>query len=141
MRGIIAVVREDADTSERHRLDKWLWCARFYRSRSAAGEAVAGGRVHLNGERVKPAHVVQAGDRIELSIGGGTTELDVLALPVKRGPATLAVACYAETPVSQQRRERLREQQRLAYLATPRPDSRPDKRDRRKLQKLQRGQS
>jgi ribosome-associated heat shock protein Hsp15 len=140
MRGIITFVRQETDASERHRLDKWLWCARFYKSRSAASEAVAGGRVHLNGERIKPAHGVRIGDRIELSIGGGRTELDVLALPVKRGPATLAVAFYAETPVSQQRRERLREQQRLAHLATPRPDSRPDKRDRRKLQKLQRGQ-
>jgi ribosome-associated heat shock protein Hsp15 len=84
---------------------------------------------------------VRIGDCIELSIGGGTMQLDVLALPARRGPATIAATCYAETLVSQQRRERLREQQRLARLATPRPDSRPDKRDRRKLQKLQRAQN
>jgi ribosome-associated heat shock protein Hsp15 len=134
-------VRHETEASERHRLDKWLWCTRFYKSRSAASEAVAGGRVHLNGERIKPGHGVRIGDRIELSIGGGMTELDVLTLPAKRGPATFAAACYTETPESQQRREQLREQQRLAHLVTPRPDTRPDKRDRRKLQKLQRDHS
>jgi ribosome-associated heat shock protein Hsp15 len=141
MRAIITAVRKEKDASERHRLDKWLWCTRFYKSRSLAGEAVAGGRVHLNGERIKPAHNVHIGDRLEISVHGGTTELQVLVLPDRRGAAGAAAACYAETALSRQRRERLREQQRLAHLATPRPDSRPDKRDRRKLQKLQRGQN
>lgn len=128
------------EKEERHRLDKWLWCTRFFKTRSLAAQAVSGGRVHLNGERVKAAHVVRVGDRVSLNLEGLNAEFDVLGLPARRGPAPEARTHYAETPESATRRERLREQHCLAQLSRPRPDTRPDKRERRKLVKFQRGE-
>jgi ribosome-associated heat shock protein Hsp15 len=125
---------------DRHRIDKWLWCARFFKTRSLAAQAVSGGKVHVNGERVKPAHNVRVGDRLSIVINGADAELDVIGLPERRGPAPEARTHYAETPESVSRREKLREQHRLAELTRPRPEGRPDKRDRRKLVRIQRGQ-
>jgi len=125
---------------ERHRIDKWLWCARFFKTRSLAAQAVSGGKVHVNGERVKPAHSVRIGDRISLNLQGIVAEFDVLGLPERRGPATEAQSHYAETPESAERRARVKDQQRLANLSRPRPDTRPDKRDRRRIVKFQRGE-
>src|SRR5689334_25079335 len=99
-----------SDKPDRHRLDKWLWCARFFKTRSMASQAVGGGRVHLNGERVKAAHVVRIGDRVSLNLEGLVAEFDVLGLPARRGPAPEARTNYAETPASAARREKLREQ-------------------------------
>ena len=129
---------EDSDSS---RLDKWLWFARFYKTRSLATAAISGGKVHLNAERVKPARAVRPGDRITLSIEGIVAEFEVLAIPQRRGPATEARAHYLETPASAARRVQLRDQQRLAQLTRPRPESRPDKRDRRRLMRLHRDQT
>ncbi|HEX4241604.1 MAG TPA: S4 domain-containing protein [Steroidobacteraceae bacterium] len=125
-------------TSDDHRIDKWLWESRFYKTRSLASAAIQGGKVHLNGERVKPAHRIRVGDRISLNIAGVVAEFDVLGLPLRRGPAAEAQRHFAETPASAARREVLREQHRLADASRPRPDSRPDKRDRRRLMRLQR---
>ena len=124
-----------------HRLDKWLWHARFYKTRSIATQAINGGKVHLNGERVKPAHRVRIGDRVSLALQGLVAEFEVLGLPERRGPASEAKTHYRESPASAERRLKLREQQRLADLSRPRPDARPDKRDRRRLMRLQREQS
>lgn len=126
--------------SDRHRLDKWLWCARFFKTRSLATQAVTGGKVHVNGERVKPSHNVRVGDRLSLTLQGAEAEFDVTGLPARRGPASEAQLHYAETPASAERRANLREQHRLADLSRPRPDSRPDKRGRRRLLRIQRGQ-
>ena len=126
--------------SDNQRLDKWLWQARFYKTRSLATAAINGGKVHLNAERVKPAHRVRIGDSLSLSLQGIVAEFAVLALPLRRGPAAEAQACFAETPASAERRAKLREQQRLAEASRPRPDARPDKRDRRRLMRLQRDQ-
>lgn len=123
-----------------HRLDKWLWHARFYKTRSLAAAAINGGKVHLNTERSKPAHTVRIGDRLSLSLQGIVAEFEVLGLPRRRGPAAEAQAQYLETPASAERRAKLREQQRLAQASRPRPDARPDKRDRRRLLRLQRDQ-
>jgi ribosome-associated heat shock protein Hsp15 len=125
---------------DNQRLDKWLWQARFYKTRSLATAAINGGKVHLNAERVKPAHRVRIGDSLSLSLQGIVAEFAVLALPLRRGPAAEAQACFAETPASAERRAKLREQQRLAEVSRPRPDARPDKRDRRRLMRLQRDQ-
>jgi ribosome-associated heat shock protein Hsp15 len=132
---------DDPGPGGAHRLDKWLWHTRFYKTRSLAMTAIAGGKVHLNGERVKPAHRVRIGDSISVSLQGIVAEFDVLGLPERRGPANEAQAQYRETPQSAERRERLREQHRLADQSRPRPAERPDKRDRRKLLKLHRDQS
>jgi ribosome-associated heat shock protein Hsp15 len=129
-----------AEESDSSRLDKWLWFARFYKTRSLATAAISGGKVHLNAERVKPAHVVRPGDRITLSLEGIVAEFEVLAIPQRRGPAAVARSQYLETPASAARRAQLRDQQRLAQLTRPRPDSRPDKRDRRRLMRLHRDQ-
>lgn len=128
------------ENADRHRLDKWLWCARFFKTRSQATQAVSGGKVHVNGERVKPAHAVRVGDRISLSIQGAVAELNVVGLLARRGPAPEAQTHYAETAASVERRARLREQHKLADMSRPRPDTRPDKRDRRRLVKFQRGE-
>jgi ribosome-associated heat shock protein Hsp15 len=124
-----------------HRLDKWLWHCRFYKTRSLATAAIAGGKVHLNAVRVKPAHRVRVGDRLSLSLQGIVAEFEVLGLPPRRGPAPEAQANYLETPESAQRRQLLQSQQRLAQISRPRPEARPDKRERRRLMRLQRGQS
>jgi ribosome-associated heat shock protein Hsp15 len=129
------------DSGSVDRLDKWLWHARFYKTRSLATAAIAGGKVHLNGERVKPAHRVRAGDHVSVSLQGIVAEFAILGVPPRRGPASEAAAHYAETPASAERRVRLREQQRLAGQSRPRPEGRPDKRDRRRLMRLQRGQN
>jgi ribosome-associated heat shock protein Hsp15 len=129
------------EKSDAQRLDKWLWHARFYKTRSLATAAIVGGKVHLNAERVKPAHRVRIGDRLSLSLQGIVAEFEVLGLPLRRGPAAEAQAYYRETPASALRRSNLREQHRLAQLSRPRPEARPDKRDRRRLLRLQRDQT
>jgi ribosome-associated heat shock protein Hsp15 len=129
------------DDSDGHRLDKWLWYCRFYKTRKLATAGIAGGKVHLNAERVKPAHRVRIGDRLALSLQGVIAEFEVLGLPQRRGPAAEAQSHYRETEASTVRRTQLREQQRLAQLSRPRPEVRPDKRDRRRLMRLQRDQT
>jgi len=129
------------EKTDHHRLDKWLWHARFYKTRSLATAAISGGKVHLNAERVKPAHRVRVGDRLSVSLQGIVAEFEVLGLPLRRGPAAEAQAQFLETPASAERRARLREQQRLAQASRPRPDARPDKRGRRRLMRLQRDQT
>jgi ribosome-associated heat shock protein Hsp15 len=129
------------EKTDNHRLDKWLWHARFFKTRSLATAAINGGKVHLNAERVKPAHRVRIGDRISLSLQGIVGEFEVLGLPVRRGPAAEALKQYLETPASAERRAKLKDQQRLANISRPRPDTRPDKRERRQLLKLHRDQT
>jgi len=129
------------DKAENHRLDKWLWHTRFYKTRSVATTAINGGKVHLNGERIKPAHRVRGGDHVSLSLQGIVAEFEVLGLPVRRGPAGEAQTHYRETAASAERRIRLQEQQRLAHISRPRPDARPDKRERRRLMRLHRDQT
>jgi ribosome-associated heat shock protein Hsp15 len=125
---------------DRLRLDRWLWCVRLFKSRSQASAAVSGGRVHLNGERVKPARAIRVGDHLAVSLGGRDLELDVRAIPTRRGPAPEARACYEETPQSVARGQRWQEQQRLAALTVGRPDRKPDKKERRELLELARRQ-
>ena len=96
------------------RVDKWLWAARFFKTRGTATEAVLGGRVHVNGERVKPAKEVRPGDTIELTIGAVRRMLVVRALAERRGPAAAAAELYEETPESVRAREQQRLERRLA---------------------------
>ncbi len=95
----------------------------------------------LNAERVKPAHRIRVGDRLSLSLQGVVAEFEVLGLPARRGPAAEAQTHFLETAASTERRAKLREQQRLAQISRPRPEARPDKRDRRRLMRLQRDQT
>ena len=121
----------------RHRIDRWLWFARLYRSRSLAARAVGGGRVHVNGARVKPAREVAVGDRLDLARGPDAISVIVRALPERRGPAAEAAACYEETPESRERRELSRESRRLERERFVAPPARPDRRDRRAIRRLQ----
>lgn len=130
----------DPDSDDRHRLDKWLWHVRLFKSRSIAADAVSGGKVKLDGERVKPSHAVRIGQHVYITQGERAIEVEVLALPSRRGPAPQAQACYAETATSAARSARHREARRLAALARPQPDHRPDKRERRQLERLRRRQ-
>jgi ribosome-associated heat shock protein Hsp15 len=125
--------------AERARIDKWLWCTRFFRSRAQASEAVDGGRVHLNGARVKRSHAVRVGDRLEITREQESWEVVVRAIPARRGPASEAAHCYEESAASLAGRDALRKQRRLAGGAPPRPATRPDKRARRELLRLMRG--
>jgi ribosome-associated heat shock protein Hsp15 len=122
------------------RIDRWLWCARFYKSRSLAAEAVAAGRVRLAGARVKPARALKVGDALTVAWHGRDLELVVRALPARRGPAAEAGACYAESAASRARGLVWHSQQRLAALSVPRPERRPDKKERRELAALARRQ-
>ncbi len=118
------------------RIDRWLWCTRQFKSRTLAAEAVAGGKVHLNGQRVKPAHVLRVGDRVAITRPGFTFECEVLSLPRARGSAPIAQACYTETESSRATREKYIAQARLASAAMPRSIERPDKHARRELRRL-----
>lgn len=128
------------DAADRHRIDKWLWHARFFKTRSLAAAAVGGGKVKVDGERVKPAHPVRVGQAVSITLAGRGLEVVVLAVPQRRGPAAEAQVCYAETAASAERGARHREQQRLAAIARPLPAHRPDKRERRQLDRLRRQQ-
>lgn len=124
-------------TPERVRLDRWLWAARFFRSRGLASEAVAGGKVHCNGQRAKPAHGIRIGDQLHILRGDERFVVTVRALEVRRGSASTACALYSETPESVAAREQVRENRRLA--PAPDPGQRPDRQARRRLQALRRG--
>lgn len=115
------------------RIDRWLWYTRFFKTRSLATSAVAGGHVRINGERVKPGCRVVPGDRVELVRDRLPFELTVEAIPARRGPAAEARACYSESADAVARRERLAEGLRLDRMRMPRTDGRPDKRTRRRL--------
>jgi len=122
------------------RIDRWLWMARLYKSRSLAADAVAGGRVRLNGARVKPARLVTPGDQLTMSQGGRDVEITVRGLPQRRGPAPEARSAYEETPESIARGVQFNAQHRLAAMTVPRPEGRPDKKARRDLMELARRQ-
>ena len=114
----------------RQRLDKWLWCARFFKSRGLAHEAVEGGHVQVNGERVKASRQVRVGDRLRITRERERHEVEVTGIPARRGPATEARQHYLETPESEAARAHARE---LDRLTAPAASGRPDKRERRDL--------
>ena len=116
------------------RVDKWLWASRLLKTRSLAAEAVKGGRVQVNGQRVKPSREVGSGDELEVTIGQVRRTVVVLGVAERRGPAKVAALLYEETPESVTARELAAER---ARLASPPPGAdlgaRPTKRDRRRL--------
>lgn len=123
------------------RIDKWLWAARFFKTRALASEAVSGGKVHLNNQRVKPGRSLRVRDHVQIQRGAIRWNVEVLALSERRGPAKHAEKLYAETEASIQKRAELREQQKLAALATPRTAGRPNKRQRRHIIRFKRERS
>ena len=123
---------------EEARIDRWLWAARFYKTRTAATDAVAGGRVHLNGARVKPAKDVRPGDTLDVTIGDTRQKIVVVAVAERRGPASVAQSLYEETPDSIARREQRAADRRFARPLGADLGARPTKQDRRRLEALRR---
>ncbi|AIT43131.1 RNA-binding S4 domain-containing protein [Moraxella catarrhalis] len=122
----------------RVRADKWLWAARFFRTRSLAKEAIEAGKVHMNGAKIKVSKELQVGDTLTIRQGHATRleekTIIIKALSENRGNATLAATLYEETDASKTQRAFMAEQRKLLNLA--RPDSRPDKKQRRELNKF-----
>ena len=121
---------EETPTSAGLRLDKWLWCARFFRSRGLAQQAVEGGHVQVNGERAKASRLVRVGDRLRITRERERFEVEVAGIPIRRGPADEARRHYLETAESEAARAHSRE---LNRLSAPVSSGRPDKRERRDL--------
>jgi ribosome-associated heat shock protein Hsp15 len=120
------------------RVDKWLWAARFFKTRAAATEAVVGGRVRVNGERVKPAKQVGRADIVEVKVGEADWTITVLEVADKRGSARVAAGLFEETAESMAQRKRSAEERRLSRSAGAAGGPRPTKQDRRRIQALRR---
>jgi ribosome-associated heat shock protein Hsp15 len=121
---------------ERVRIDKWIWAARFAKTRSAATELVLAGHVKVGGERVKPAREVAAGDTVEIRVGHVPRTVVVTGIADRRGPAKAAAELYEETPESAEQRERIQIERRLARPLGADLHERPTKQDRRRLDAL-----
>lgn len=124
------------DASDGVRLDKWLWAARFFKTRALAAEAIDGGMVHLNGQRVKRSRVLKAGDEVRVRLGPFEHKVVVRLVSDRRGSATVAATLYEELPESRAAREALLEQHRLERAAGAADPGRPSKRDRRQIDHL-----
>ncbi|RDV24881.1 heat-shock protein [Alteromonas aestuariivivens] len=120
-------------TQELPRLDKWLWAARFFKTRALAREMVQAGKVHYNGVRSKPGRNVEVGAMIRIPSGWDIKEVEVLALADKRLSAPLAQQLYRETEASEQKREENRQARQLSAFHSPKPEHKPDKKQRRQI--------
>ena len=131
---------EDAGPADRDslRVDKWLWCARFFKTRSLAQQAVEGGHVQVNGDRVRSSRLVRTGDRLRIVRERERHDVEVLGIPVRRGPAREAQLYFSETEESAAARAHARELNRLAASG---PQARPDKRERRDRIRLLKGRA
>src|SRR4051794_29937986 len=122
-----------SESDTRVRIDKWLWAARFYKTRSLAADAVDAGKVKLNGERVKPAKLIKPGDILSIRNGQSSWEVTVLALSERRGSAMVASTLYRESDDSRLQRERQSAMLKAERMSNPFPGGRPTKRARRQI--------
>jgi ribosome-associated heat shock protein Hsp15 len=122
------------------RIDKWLWAARFFKTRGAATEAVLGGRVQVNGGRVKPSKEIRPMDRVDVQVGTVRFAVVVVGIAEKRGPASVAATLYDETPESRALREQRALERRLSAPLGADLGERPTKQDRRRLEALRRAE-
>jgi len=127
---------DEREDDARVRLDKWLWATRFYKTRALASEAVAGGKVQVNGDRAKRARPVQPGDEVRIRQGPYEHHVVVRALSARRGPASAAAELYEETPASRAAREAMALQLKSLHAAFVPDKGRPTKKDRRELGRL-----
>lgn len=119
------------------RLDKWLWAARFYKTRQIATEAITGGKVHLNGQRTKPGKEVKVGSHLRIHTESAEFDVEVRVLASQRRPALEAHTFYEETPESRTRREQVSESRRLERMLSPRPShGKMNKKDRRLIHRF-----
>lgn len=128
--------KTSTDKTDNMRIDKWLWCARFYKTRSLASDAIKGGKVLVNGDRVKPSKTIEAGDVLRIRKGAFHYEISVTQLAKGRKSAADASRLYEESTGSLQKREELAAQLKANTANTPRTRGRPTKRDRRELIKF-----
>jgi len=124
------------DSEDRTRIDKWLWAARFYKTRALAAEALAGGKVQVNGERVKRSRPLQIGDEIRIRQGPYEHRIIVRELSTQRGPAARAAQLYEETPESRSAREAMALQLKSLHQVFVPERGRPTKKDRREINRL-----
>lgn len=124
-------------TSDRVRLDRWLWAARFFKTRALAAAAVAGGKVQVNGTRAKPAKQLQVGDGVRVRVGPYEWLITVRGLSERRGPPRTALALYEEAADGRVARERLAEQHKIAPAPTYQGKGRPTKKERREIERLE----
>lgn len=125
--------------SDKLRLDKWLWAARFFKTRSLATQAIAGGKVLVEGVRPKPARQIIVGDTLSIRIGPFEQIVVIKGLSSQRGPAKMAVELYEETPESRQRREDTAARLKFERQAIPHPQRKPNKQERRRIIRFTRG--
>lgn len=123
--------------TERVRLDRWLWAARFFKTRALASAAIAGGKVHVNGTRAKPAKQLQIEDSLRIRVGPYEWQVTVRALSERRGPAKDAQALYEESPDGRAARERLAEAHKTAPAPAYQGKGRPTKKERRDIERLE----
>ena len=121
------------------RLDRWLWAARFFKTRALAAAAVAGGKVQVNGVRAKPAKLLRAGDAVRVRVAPFEWLVTVRALSERRGPPKAAPALYEESPEGRAARERLAEQLKMAPAPAYQGKGRPTKKERREIERLEEG--
>ncbi len=129
-----------SEAPERLRIDKWLWAARFFKTRSLATTAVEGGKVQVGGERVKPSRPVRVGDALVIRIGPYEWSIVILGVSERRGPAPEARLLYQESDESRMRRESLAVQIRAAMPTNPLHKGRPTKKDRRDMTQFEQGE-
>ena len=127
---------QEKSSLEKMRLDKWLWAARFFKTRSLATEAVDQGRVKFNGDRVKPSREIKLGDRLDIQQGEEAWEVTVRMLSMQRGPAPVAQQLYEEAPGSLARRQQMAAERKLSVSPTAGIRGRPTKRDRRQIHRF-----
>ncbi|HNV76068.1 MAG TPA: S4 domain-containing protein [Gemmatimonadaceae bacterium] len=127
---------DDTETAGKVRLDKWLWAARFFKTRALAAEAIDGGRIEVNGERAKRSKAVQVGDTVRVRRPPFEQVVVVTAVSDNRGSATIAAGLYRETDASAQARESLAEQMRAVGPSAFRDKGRPSKKERRDISRL-----
>jgi len=133
-------MKEKATRDDAVRLDKWLWAARFYKTRALAREMIDGGKVHYNGQRGKPSKIVELNAELKLRQGNEERTVIVLALTSQRRGANEAQQMYQETEASIANREKMALARKMNALTMPHPDRRPDKKERRDLMKFKFGE-
>ena len=121
------------------RIDKWLWCVRLFKTRALARQAIIAGHVRLNGVRVKPARTVSIGDALDITTPVSPRSFVVKGMPRRRGPAAEAKQMYEESAESIEKWNKAIEERKLQRVASPHPERRPDKRDRRRIIRFTRG--
>ncbi|CNE24141.1 ribosome-associated heat shock protein Hsp15 [Yersinia nurmii] len=134
-------MKEKSVPDDAVRLDKWLWAARFYKTRAMARDMIDGGKVHYNGQRGKPSKLVELNAEIRLRQGNDERTVRILSIHSQRRGAAEAQAMYEETEASIANREKVAQARKLNALTMPHPDRRPDKKERRNLIKFKYGES